>query len=171
MEAVVGLARHSVGLKPDLQLSQSRRDRQPRGAQAGQQAADECRAQRVDEACTSSCGVTVNANVIWLKVAKFIVEARMPLNAKYEISMPIDAADDAEQQRLRRAPRSRPAMEPKPSARSVAISRVRADTAEYIVLSAAKIAPSPISTAMATPIVRTSVSSDLRLLLVVLPSR
>ena len=43
---------------------------------------------------------------------------------------------------------------PKPSARSVAISRVRAATAEYIVLTAPKIAPSPISAAMANPIVR-----------------
>ena len=41
--------------------------------------------------------------------------------------------------------------EPKPSARSVAISRVRADTAEYIVLSAANTAPRPISTAIVTP--------------------
>ena len=40
---------------------------------------------------------------------------------------------------------------PKPSARKVAISRVRAETAEYIVLSAANTAPTPISTAMVVP--------------------
>jgi hypothetical protein len=48
---------------------------------------------------------------------------------------------------------------PKPSARSVAISCVRDATAEYIVLTAPKIAPSPISTAMPTPIVRITVCS------------
>ena len=40
---------------------------------------------------------------------------------------------------------------PKPIARSVAISRARALTAEYIVFSAAKIAPSPMKMPTATP--------------------
>ena len=40
---------------------------------------------------------------------------------------------------------------PKPIARSVAISRVRALTAEYIVFSAAKIAPRPMNTPTAMP--------------------
>ena len=43
---------------------------------------------------------------------------------------------------------------PNPSARKVAISRVRAETALYIVFSAPKIAPSAIIAAMKKPIVR-----------------
>ena len=50
-------------------------------------------------------------------------------------------------------------VEPKPSARNVAISRVRVDTAEYIVLSAANTAPRPISTAIVAPMVLTSAIS------------
>ena len=80
----------------------------------------------------------------------------MPLNPKYEISMPI-APPTMPSSSASASTETTTGDEPKPSARSVAISRVRADTAEYIVLSAAKIAPSPISTAMVTPIVRTSV--------------
>ena len=40
---------------------------------------------------------------------------------------------------------------PNPSARSVAISRVREDTALYIVLSAPKTAPIPMRAAMSVP--------------------
>ena len=47
----------------------------------------------------------------------------------------------------------------KPRARSVAISRVRVDTAVYIVRMAPKTAPTAISTAMPKPTVRISVVS------------
>ncbi|MNC88607.1 hypothetical protein D3C83_44390 [compost metagenome] len=49
---------------------------------------------------------------------------------------------------------------PKPKARSVAISRARAETAEYIVLTAAKMAPKPISTAITAPTEPTSAVSE-----------
>ena len=50
-------------------------------------------------------------------------------------------------------------MLPKPSARSVAISRVRLATAVYIVITAPNTAPMPISTPMIMPIVRMIICS------------
>ncbi len=66
-----------------------------------------------------------------------------------------DAADDPADERRsaatrrRRRARSRPP--PKPIARSTAISRERSETAEYMVLSAPKTAPRPITMATSVP--------------------
>ena len=49
---------------------------------------------------------------------------------------------------------------PNPSARSVAISSVRDDTAEYMALMAPRMAPRPISNAMTPPAMETNMDNN-----------
>ena len=76
----------------------------------------------------SSAGVTANAKATWLKDCQFIVAAWKPSKAIHAIAAAYGAADQAEENGFANTENTTATL-PKPSARSVAISRVRLATA------------------------------------------
>ena len=107
-----------------------------------------------------------NAKDRCANVCQFIVPVVMPFTgstAMQPMTPPMSAIHNAS---LRNEMTM--AMLPKPSARRTAISRERSATAEYIVLSAARIAPSPITRATIPPSTVMSVRDGARLAFVVL---
>ena len=118
--------------------------------------------------CPSSAGVTANANATWLNDWKFIVDVWYPSNASHAAAPPIDAADQAQHDGLdQHREHDREAAEPERAQGSDFAGAADA-TAVYIVFTAPKTAPMPISPAMMKPIVRMIGCSTSRLRRVVL---
>ena len=96
-----------------------------------------------------SSGVTRKAKARWEKVWKFMVEVTSPLRGSTTRHPSRPPASDTK--RASSTKETTTAPPPKPTARMVAISRVRSATAEYMVLSAAKTAPTPMIRATIVP--------------------
>src|SRR5262249_53007484 len=105
-------------------------------------------AQRI--APTSSRFVTVNAKATWLKVCQLMVVALKPVNARGGADAPTTPRPSARSSDSSITERTT-GLEPKPRARSVAISRVRAATALYMVFSAPNKAPRAMRAVIDTP--------------------
>ena len=104
-------------------------------------------------ACARSAGVTANAKAIWLNDWKFMVAVSYPSNAAQAITPPKRPPTTLSSTASTSTDKTT-GMLPNPSARNVAISRVRLATAVYIVMTAPNAAPTPISTPIIIPIVR-----------------
>ena len=104
---------------------------------------------------TRSSGVTRNAKARWEKVCKFIAPVVRPFSgstARQPSAPPTNAMQSASKTNdITTLP------VPKPSARMAAISRARSATAEYIVFSAPKTAPMPMTAATMEPRTRINV--------------
>ena len=110
---------------------------------------------------TSSSGVTWKAKATWLNEAQLIVAARNPSKRSHEAAPPKPAPISPKTSDSIITETTTGSRE-KPSARRVAISRDREDTAAYMVLRAANMAPADIMTTMIQPTteMKTSIGSD-----------
>ena len=95
--------------------------------------------------CITSAGVTANLKATWVNPLPSVL-TEYPLKNTYASSAPSTPPEMASAS-ASAITEAITGQAPKPSARSVPISAVRADTAEYIVLSAPNVAPTAITSA------------------------